>query len=258
MLNKLFCLLLTLCIVGLMVPFGDAAINRANAVAIWLCDEGVGKTVADSSGNGHNGKFVNKEGWTNNGKFGKALEFSGEPGNYVEVPHDNSLTLKEWTITAWVKQQPTGAWSIVVVKDPANGVQNYSLDVNEQGQVYAEVTSGGNWSDCGSVTNVQDDKWHFLAACYDGKTLHAYVDGKQEKEQPFGPGDANTASVTIGDRLDKSQPIKGAIDDIGLFNVALSEADLKTVMDAGLGSVATAVDPASKLATTWGRMKVDY
>ncbi len=257
MLRKFFSLLTMFCLAGIMVYPVTAKIDSANIVAVWLCDEGAGKTVADASGNGHDGKFVSKEGWTNNGKFGKALEFSGAPGNYVEIPHDDSLTLKVWTITAWVKQQPTGKWSVVLVKDPANGIQNYALDMNEGGLVFSEITSGGNWSDCGSTTNVQDDKWHFLAASYDGKNLHVYVDGKQEKEQPFGAGDVNKASVTIGDRLDKSQPIKGAMDDIGIFNVALSEKDLNTIMNEGLNRQLS-VDPASKLTTTWGRMKVDY
>ncbi|MCH8291797.1 LamG domain-containing protein [Candidatus Poribacteria bacterium] len=254
---KLFFSLLMLCAVGFVTHFSNAEVNPANTVAIWLCDEGAGKTVSDSSGNGHDGTFVNNEGWTSDGKFGSALEFSGEAGNYVEIPHDDSLSLTEWTITAWTKLTPptTGGWSVVLVKDPANGIQNYSLDMNGDGRVFAEVTSGGGWSDAGSTTTVYDDQWHFLAASYDGTTLRAYVDGVLENEQPFGPGDASDAPVAIGDRLDKSQPIKGTVDEVGLFSVALSEDDLNTVMETGLGSGPTAVEPTSKLAATWGQIK---
>ena len=46
----------------------------------------------------------------------------------------------------------------------------------------------------------------------------------------------------------------GIIDEVLLFNVALDEADMETLMDDGIQSV-TAVEPVDKLATTWGRIK---
>ena len=143
---------------------------------------------------------MGKIGWAE-GKFKKALEFFGEAGSRVEIPHDDSLSLDEWTITAWAKLKPTGAWAVIVMKDPGNGQQNYSLDLNEQGRVFSEVTSGGNWSNCGSNTVTTDDKWYFLAASYDGKALSVYVDGKKENEQNFAKPDTNTALVSIGDRF---------------------------------------------------------
>jgi hypothetical protein len=120
------------------------------------------------------------------------------------------------------------------VKDPANGLQNYSLDLNQQGNVVSEVTSNGNWSNTVSITSVYDDEWHFSAASYDGETLRACVDGELEAEQDFGPGDVNDAPISIGDRLDASQPVLGIIDDVGLFGTALTEEDLAIVMNQGL------------------------
>ncbi len=221
------------------VPSVRGEIDPESIVAIWLCDEGEDVLVEDATGNGPDGMFVNMEGWTEDGMFGSALAFSGESGNHVEVPHDEDLSLAEWTITAWVKLvfPDSGDWAIVVVKDPANGFQNYSLDMNAGGQVYSEVTNGGSWSDCGSFTSIYDDEWHFIAASYDGATLRVYVDAVQEKEQSFGPGDVSEAPLAIGGRLDSSQPVKGIIDDIGLFSVALEEDDLFDLMDEGLTSL---------------------
>jgi len=233
-----------------------AGIDPDSIVAVWPCDEGKGDTVEDISNHGHDGKFVGNVGWAE-GQFEQALEFFGEAGSRVEIPHDDTLTLDEWTITAWAKLNPTGAWSVIVVKDPANGLQSYSLDLNGEGRVFVEVTSGGNWSDCGSNTVVTDDEWHFLAASYDGNTLRVYVDGKKENEQNFDKPDSNTAPVAIGDRMDNSQPLLGIVDDIGLFSVALGEDDLNNIKEDGLGKALriTAVEPASKLATTWGQLK---
>jgi len=257
MLKVLFSLLTAFCLAIVAVQPIMAEIDPETIVAAWLCDEGKGKILKDSSGNGHDGKFVKKEGWTKEGKFGNALEFTGDHGNNVEVPHDDSLTLKEWTITAWVKQEQTPEWSVVLVKDPANGLQNYALDMNKEGRVFSEITCAAKWSDCGSKTVVRDEEWHFLAASYDGKKLHIYVDNVHEGEQAFCAGDVNEAPITIGDRKDSSQPIKGIIDDIGLFSVALTEKDMKPLMDEGF-PVLLSVDPASKLTTSWGHIKTYY
>jgi len=46
----------------------------------------------------------------------------------------------------------------------------------------------------------------------------------------------------------------GIFDEIGFFTKALSEAELKDVMDKGLMVIAS-VEPGAKLANTWGNLK---
>lgn len=253
----LFLIFLALYIMAIACP-GFAALDPGSIVAIWLGDEGKGDVVADTSENGHDGTIIGDVGWVD-GQFGTALDFSGEAGSLVEIPHDGSLTLEEWTITAWAKlnSPPSGDWAVIVVKAVGNGTQNYSLDMDGGGRVFSEVTSGGGWSDCGSVTTVYDDEWHFLVASYDGTTLMVYVDGEMEKEQAFGPGDASEAPVTLGERTGNSQPMLGVVDDIGLFSVALGEDDLDNIMNDGLANALglAAVEPDLKLTTTWGELK---
>jgi hypothetical protein len=233
---KWFVFLTSVGLIGAFVPRANADFHDS-VVAVWLFDEGAGSTTMDAV-NDHHGELLGAVSWTDEAMFGKALEFAGERGNRVEVPDAPDLTLDTWTITAWVKLNPpiesTDGWTIVLVKDPANGFQNYSLDMNGAGQVVSEVTSGGSWSNCVSTTSVHDDEWHFTAASYDGDILRAYVDGVLECEQQFGPGDQNDATLSIGDRLNDSQPIYGIIDDVGLFNIDLDENDLAAIMEKGL------------------------
>jgi len=257
MVRKTFFGLFVLFIMGMALT-SFAAIDPKSTVAVWLCDEGKGTVVSDATGHGYDGSIVGDVKW-GDGVSGKALEFLGKGGTRVEIPHKDALTLEKWTITAWAKLKPPpgGDWAIILVKDPANGVQNYALDLDTPGTVCAEVTSGGNWSGCTSTTSVYDDQWHFLAASYDGASLRVYVDGKKEGEQAFGKPDTNTAPVAIGGRMDSSQPLLGLVDSIGLFSAEISGDDLKTVMDKGIEKVLglTGVEPASKLATRWGQIK---
>ena len=46
----------------------------------------------------------------------------------------------------------------------------------------------------------------------------------------------------------------GLMDDAALFNVALSQDDIKTLVKKGLATE-LGVSPASKLATTWAHLK---
>ena len=70
---------------------GYAQIDPKAIVGIWLFDEGRGKTLSDSSGNGHDGKIESGINWIA-GKYGsKALRFPGSA--VVTVPHEASLNL---------------------------------------------------------------------------------------------------------------------------------------------------------------------
>ena len=47
------------------------------------------------------------------------------------------------------------------------------------------------------------------------------------------------------------------MDDVAIFNTALSEADINTIMDDGLGKVFgfTPVSPLGRLTTVWAQVK---
>ena len=90
--------------ISLMVIIqSDAAVDLETARVIFLFDEGNGNTANDHSGNGNDGKLVNKPKWVA-GKYGKALEFNGAD-NYVEVetPHELPIGAAPRTICFWFK-----------------------------------------------------------------------------------------------------------------------------------------------------------
>ena len=237
--SKLFLkgmIFVSVCLLETMVAF---AAPRDTAVAAWLFDEGGGTVVSDLLGR-HDGEIFGDVDWTSEGKFGGAVEFLGAvgAGDRIEIPDAPDLTLEEWTITSWAKVLPPdhGGWTIIVVKDPADGFQNYALDLNPGGAVVAEATTGGMWSqNANSTTSLYlEEEWHFLAASYDGEFLQVYVDGELEGEQAFPPGDQSDAPISIGDRLTATQPLLGIVDEVGLFSSALSEEDLNRIMIDGL------------------------
>jgi len=78
--------------------------------------------------------------------------------------------------------------------------------------------------------------------------------------QKSGPSPSIEEPVQIGvmDETNGSKwYLRGLIDEVAIFNVVLSEDDLKTIMTEGLETI-LAVSPLKKLSTTWSNIKSQY
>jgi len=242
----------------LFIGQSHAKIDAKSIVGTWLFDDGNGKTAKDSSGNKNDGELKGDLKWVN-GKFGQAIEFPGVDNNFVEVPHNDSLTLKTFTFTAWVKLERIANYQSIVIKTADGATENYSGYLMDSSKVFwTRFTSGGagKWAfQQFGKTAVADGSWHHVAGTYDMKSVKSYVDGVVEADAPFGGvPDPSPGPLNIGDCPNYPYFVKGIIDDVGLFNVALTADDLKTVIDKGL-AIFLAVSPSGKLATKWGEIK---
>jgi Concanavalin A-like lectin/glucanases superfamily len=76
-----------------------------------------------------------------------------------------------------------------------------------------------------------------LAATYDGSTLRLYVNGTQVSSQPvFAPQlDTSTGALTIGGDVLYGQQFAGRIDEVRIYNTALSAAQIQTDMNTPVG-----------------------
>ena len=237
-----------------------ADIDPKNIMGMWLFDEGKGGVAADSSEHGNDGEIHGAK-WVN-GKFGKALEFDGA-GNWVEVPHSNTVGFKagvSFTITLYFKGSKVGGSLVGKNYEDTSQVLPWYLiwDNGSKNTVSLYLRDSASTSfPAHGTTPIADDKWHFVVGRADASSGKAsiWVDGKMEAEVDFNKKDGYGTSegvFHIGRHYDRYTA--GIIDDVALFNVALSEEDMETLMDNGV-ETAAAVDPVNKLATTWGRIK---
>lgn len=101
-------------------------------------------------------------------------------------------------------------------------------------------------------------EWHHIAATYDGKEMIAYGDG-----EPFGNRKASfklscttDKPLYVGGGVDRPQYVfDGAIDEVAIFNRALSQDEVKKAME-GLSKMLS-VGTAGRLSATWGRIKAE-
>mgnify|MGYP001148763568 CR=1 FL=1 len=225
---------------------------KAACVGAWFFDEGQGTVARDSSGNKNDGKINNGK-WVD-GKFGKAIEFNGTNTN-VEIQHTPVLSVEQFTLMAWVNVPKfTGGWQTIATLNTDGPIRNYGLFINDgSGLVHYSFTSGKQWQSFNATSNIVDSKWHHIAATYDKKAFKCYVDGKVDGETPntLKP-DTAPAVITIGSWVGGGW-LKGVIDEVALYNNALTDAQLKDVMQRGLTTAS--VERAGKLATRWGSIK---
>lgn len=254
---------ISLTIISLMLTgIGYARIDPESVVGIWLFDEGEGIVAKDSSGKGLEGEIVGDPKWVD-GKLGRGLKF-GEPGNYVKVPDDDVLNLTTFTVTCWGKLHKTDTWQQLMGKADAEGNDgNYYFQILGGGETVAIAFSQGHNQRkfAKSETIVTDGKWHHMAGTYDLKNLRIYVDGIIERESEYkGPPDQVPDPLSIGGTSSGGHPVRGALDEIGIFNKVLSDNDIESIMTKGLERALgiSAVFSAGKVATTWATIKAQY
>jgi hypothetical protein len=173
------------------------------------------------------------------GKVGMALGCDGS-SSFVEAPHKPDLDPEQLTIEAWVKldEFPGG-------KDPRRWVVsknrnewengNYALIV-QGSQVGAYLNIGGGRNNHLSAVSPEGalklKDWQHIAMTYDGADLKAYLNGAQVASLAINkkrtPG---RTSLAIGRRQDAYNYFKGAIDEVRLYNRALSADELKAHFD---------------------------
>ena len=252
------CVLVTLTVLILLCSMSANAAVDENTVAVWLFEEGAGKTVKDASGNGHDGEFAGSPKWVK-AKFGAGLEFPGDAGGYVVIDSTKELELETLSIEAWVKvEEATGKWQGMVCKQQAGCTnRNYGIWVHvDKSVLHAQIgANGGCAFSMDGTTDITDNKWHHLAFTYDGKMGRVYVDGELETEAPNAQTFQSADPITIGvPNLDNANGLKGIIDEIRISNVERTEKEIKEAMDVGLAQILS-VEPGGKLATRWGYLK---
>ena len=205
-------------------------------------DEHNGNPATDHSQYQNHGTLVGTPQLVN-GKFGKALQFNGE-SDWVEVPHADSLTVDTAvTVMAWIHTPrhhgPGGAqWQGILGK--GNSPRSYSFYTTADGHLHFSVDA---FIGTASNEKVALNEWQHVVAQMDAAGWHRYwINGKNVGNIQVNaslPGQTDTSSVLIGnthDILPISAPNRhflGLIDEVRIYNRALSEAEIIERMNRG-------------------------
>jgi hypothetical protein len=231
------------CVLALTVA---ASAAEPGLVGWWKLDEGVGSTVADSSDRGHSGSFVaGNPAWVE-GKFGGALRFDGV--GKVEVPDHADFHLEgAVSVALWANPEATQLEDAKFFCKQKSTYYPYCLQYDGNSQkIYANISSASAQFNTKPTLANFPGQWAHLCFTYDGSALILYKNGEEvARVAASGTLRQNTLSLTIGGRLSSGNNIKGMIDDVRLYNRALTPQEILQVMQGPPAEPVSKPSPAT-------------
>ena len=215
------------------VTLAPASVGRG-LVAHWTLDDGAGTTVADQSGNGHQGTLTGGS-WVPRGRFGGALMLA--TGNFVAVQNFPQAT-PSWTVSVWtyvtepdLHGQETllsnedvfaGGWQLHL--DDRVGYTQFDTAYWVDAPVNDYVVLGCNCIDTGV--------WIHLTAVFDAAVSRlsffrdAVAVGQVAMPHVILPGDS---ILYFGKWNQNERLFSGLLDDVAIWSRALSPDEINLI-----------------------------
>jgi Concanavalin A-like lectin/glucanases superfamily/Bacterial Ig-like domain len=213
-------------------------------VGAWGFNEGSGTAAADASGNGNNGSITGAT-WTTSGRYGAALTFNGT-SNTVAVNDSATLDLTNgMTLEAWVYPTTTSGWRTVLMKESTGGLAWTLYGNDNASHPSLTVNTGGADQALAGVQPLPANTWTFLTGTYDGATMRLYVNGTQVSSRAMtGNLSVTAGALRIGGNAVWGEYFAGRIDDVRIYNRALTAAEIQTDMSTPVSGGGTTPPPA--------------
>jgi hypothetical protein len=252
---------------------------NSGLIGYWTFD---GKTltsnVADQSGGSNTGNLVNFTSTSSAltaGRIGQALTFSGT-NQYVNMGNTLDQTgATAFSIGMWFKSTAGGATVYTMVSKSSisnpflgfqfgfNVITGTAPNAGKVGVVFV-ATPGVTIMRRETTTAYNDGNWHYALFTYNGSKTRAgiqiYVDGnlasmEDSDSTAFSGSMSNSTNFEIGARDGANQPFKGTLDDVRIYNRALTAQEIKALYSSG---ASIGVSPNAVQATTASPNLVGY
>jgi len=250
MCKKVTCLVSFVLLLVLAAGVATADI-RSGLVGHYPFDEGAGTIAGDASGNGHDGTLpASGVTWIPTAVINGGINIDGTSSSNV-------------SLGTWDPAEGTGQLSLAVwINWAGSGTEHQGLISKREGPWAEDNMTFGlrafvsdssfQFHRRGSVVRTAADvltpfigEWAHVGATFDGTTAIVYLNGEEivSGEFSFGPG--TTAEMRIGAYNSGAPSYNGDLDDVRIYNRALTPADMLEVMDPQPAGPASAPSPAN-------------
>ena len=203
---------------------GDSSIygSTKGLVAHWKFDDGSGTTAVDSAGS-NNGTLNGGPNWSA-GMINGALSFDGVDDYVVAAPLD-PLMSDTLTMQAWVRTSEYAAiWNPVLTQNA--GGNGYYFYVSS-GRPAFYIVAGATYVQVISPDAINPNEWHQVAGTNDGFNLKLYIDGRFKDSDDSTGFSGVSGNVYIGCEPTSSLYYNGLIDDVRIYDRAVSESEFQ-------------------------------
>ena len=216
-------------------------VNRGecNGLIAWWPLNGSTNDAGPNSLNGTGSNIVGANG--QNGKSGGAYAFNGTSSQITVVNNVLLNPVTAITVSAWFQiSGNTGAIQGIVSKDISSPIANppYVLQANPSiNSVQYIQNSTSTTTPSASATMppyTYGSNWYFVAATFEGNTLRGYFNGELAETNTLSDIATTSGMLRIGQQKTASNRwFNGSIDDVRIYNRALSPAELNQIYLAG-------------------------
>ncbi len=194
----------------------------------------------DASGNGNHGQGTGSINYVD-GKFGKALELSN--GEYIEMEatdtlHGDIFKASPFTLSAWIYLELSTDYGHVWRSRSPPATAGHTLFIMGDGSISWRARINGEWS-WGDLCEtkpgiVKANEWIHVAVTNDGGKIRIYANSNLVAETDFQETDGGNTTYSIGSRFIYQEVFAGWIDDYAIFSSALSEGEIKRIIQVGV------------------------
>jgi len=235
---------------------GAAKLDLSGLLVLYLCDDGSGDTLKDSSGNGWDADAPGAE-WEK-GVFGNAVRLSGTNTEVAGDIISSTAETGEISMMCWLNMASHSNYNgIISIQSPVGDVCDYRLMVNPAKNPF---WNAGHHVDQSLANFTFDtDTWYHYALTADGEINIVYIDGEPigEVVDNFDLPEFDDVSLYIGtgEAPGTWQIEDCAIDEVMVWDRVLDEDEMQIMLEGY--KVFAAVDANGKVASTWGVLKAD-
>ena len=216
---------------GRGATYDQLTYSDPSLVGYWPFDEGSGTTAYDYSGNNNNGTLVNGPTWTT-GKVGGALSFDGVD-DYVNLGPKPVLDFQNnFTVCTWFKT--SGTYGVLINNE---GRYEFAPYGNYGVMVYAVANTNPGWNWTSSSHHYLNIFQHYCFVYSASALIKTYINGTNDYSFQgsgnIGDVDSGENDIRIGGRqYNNSFHFNGIIDEVRIYNRALSDSEIKAIYDA--------------------------
>jgi hypothetical protein len=215
----------------------ELRLNPAQLKAGYQLDTNAGTQVYDGTIANSNGLMVNGPTWIA-GKIGRAINFDAT-NDYVDLgsPSASNIT-GDATVSVWVK--PTNFTTEQGVISWGNGgtTSPFSINLLTTSKVQYACTGCTTRTSTASLTaNV----WSHVTTTVSGSTLKIYINGVLDSTQDIGISTRSSGNGSLNFGRTATKYMRGGIDEISIFDRALSAQEVRAIYDANAAGVNTAI-----------------
>lgn len=236
-------------------------LSDANTIGLWKFNEGVGSITYDASGNGFNGNIIDAQwssdypdglvayypfngnaidesGYGNNGivsgasltndRFGNANSayFFDRVNDFIQTPFDLKIEPgNTFTFSCWFKTENIEISGIYLGCGSGDNHIGFGHYYTTR-RLWANVRNG-TISDYSANTVLYPNTWYHAVFVINGLNLSFYLNGQYDGGGTFNITANPSSNARIGSRDDNWNIFGGALDDIRIYNRALSQFDIQ-------------------------------